>query len=56
MGSAASRQRAVNQLLTAAADMFELACVHAVIGAERRGTSPSYAELCPSAFCLRSLT
>jgi L-aminopeptidase/D-esterase-like protein len=56
MGSAASRQRAVNQLLTAAADMFELACVHAVIGAERRGTSPSYAELCPSAFRLRSLT
>ncbi len=51
-----SRQRAVNQLLTAAADTFELACVHAVIAAERRGTMPSYSELCPSAFRLRSLT
>ena len=51
-----SRQRAVNQLLTAAADTFEIACVHAVLAARRRGTSPSYAELCPSAFRLRSLT
>ena len=45
-------QRAVNQLLTAAADTFELACVHAVIAAERRGTLASYADLCPSAFRL----
>ncbi len=52
----ASRQRAVNLLLTAAADTFELACVHAVIAAHRRGALASYAELCPSAFHLRSLT
>ena len=52
MRSPASRQRAVNQLLTAAADTFELACVHAVIAAERRGALASYADLCPSAFRL----
>ncbi len=51
-----SRQRAVNQLLRAAADTFETACVHAVLAAERCGTSASYAELCPSAFRVRSLT
>jgi L-aminopeptidase/D-esterase-like protein len=56
MRSTASRQRAVNQLLTAAADMFEIACAHAVIAAERRGDLPSYADLCPSAFHVRSLT
>jgi L-aminopeptidase/D-esterase-like protein len=56
MRSAVSRQRAVNQLLTAAADTFATACAHAVIVAERRGTLPSYAELCPSAFRIRSLT
>ncbi len=50
MRSAVSRQRAVNQLLTAAADTFEIACAHAVIAARRRGTAPSYVELCPSAF------
>lgn len=55
MRSTASRQRAVNELLTAAADTFAIACAHAVIAAERRGALPSYAELCPSAFRLRSL-
>jgi len=56
MGSTSSRQRAVNQLLTAAADTFATACAHAVIAAERRGELPSYAELCPSAFRIRSLS
>ena len=47
---------AVNELLTAAADTFEIACAHAVIAAGRLGALPSYAELCPSAFRVRSLT
>ena len=56
MRSTSSRQRAVNQLLTAAADTFATACAHAVIAAERRGELPSYADLCPSAFRIGSLT
>ena len=50
MRSPASRQRAVNQLLDAAADTFELACAHAVIAADDAARSPSYVDLCPSAF------
>jgi L-aminopeptidase/D-esterase-like protein len=49
MRSVASRQRAVNLLLTAAADTFATACTHAVVAAVRRGELASYAELCPSA-------
>ncbi len=50
MRSTGSRQLAVNMILRAGADMFALACTHAVIAAERRGDLASYAELCPSAF------
>jgi putative pantetheine hydrolase len=49
MRSTASRQRALNQIMAAGADVFATACAHAVIAAERRGALPSYGELCPSA-------
>lgn len=50
MRSAASRQRAFNQLLVAAADTFASACTHAVLAAEFIGETPTYRDLCPSMF------
>ena len=48
--SAASRQRAVNQVLAAAAQTFAAACSHAVVAATARGLTPAYRDLCPSAW------
>jgi L-aminopeptidase/D-esterase-like protein len=50
MRATASRQRAFNQLLVAAADTFSSACAHAVLAAEQRGEIPAYRDLCPSMF------
>ncbi len=50
MRSIPSRQARVNRLLTAAADAFAAACVHAVLAAEARGSAPAYRDLCPSVF------
>lgn len=50
MRSAASRQRAVNQVLVAAADTFAAACAHAVVAASARGVTPAYRDLCPTAW------
>jgi L-aminopeptidase/D-esterase-like protein len=50
MRSTPSRQSRVNQLLTAGADTFAAACVHAVVAARTRGAAPSYRDLCPSVF------
>jgi L-aminopeptidase/D-esterase-like protein len=48
MRSTESRQRFVNQVLTAAADTFAAACTHAVLAASRIGDAPAYRDLCPS--------
>ncbi|MDP9463376.1 MAG: P1 family peptidase, partial [Actinomycetota bacterium] len=45
-----SRPGAVNALLAAAADCFALACTRAVIESRSIGDTPSYGDLCPSAF------
>ena len=45
-----TRPGIVNTLLTAAADCFALACTRAVIEARSVGGTPSYADVCPSAF------
>ena len=47
VGSRASR---LNLLFAAAADVFEMACVDAVLTATSLGSAPTYRELCPSAF------
>jgi L-aminopeptidase/D-esterase-like protein len=49
MRSTASRPRAFNLLLAAAADTFASACTHAIISATGTPHAPSYLELCPSA-------
>lgn len=48
MRSSESRQRLLNQVLSAAADTFAAACTHAVIAASRVGDAPAYRDLCPS--------
>ena len=50
MRSQASRQRAVNAVLVAAADTFAAACTHAVLTATTLGTAPAYGDLCPSSW------
>jgi L-aminopeptidase/D-esterase-like protein len=50
MRTTTSRQRALNQLLVAAADTFSSACTHAVLAAEQRGECPAYRDLCPSVY------
>jgi L-aminopeptidase/D-esterase-like protein len=47
---AASRSAQLNQLFAAAADVFAIACVDAILTASSRGTATAYADLCPSAF------
>ena len=54
MRSIASRPRAFNLLLTAAADTFAAACTHAVVAATQIGDAPAYVDVCPSAFSTRS--
>ncbi len=49
MRSVASRPRAFNLLLAAAADTFASACTHAIISATGTAHAPAYLELCPSA-------
>jgi len=49
MRSIASRPRAFNLLLAAAADTFASACTHAIISATSTAHAPAYLELCPSA-------
>ncbi|NNE11304.1 MAG: P1 family peptidase [Ilumatobacter sp.] len=45
-----SRAVHLNALFAAAADVFALACADAVVTAETVGSTPSYRELCPSAW------
>jgi L-aminopeptidase/D-esterase-like protein len=45
-----SRAAQLNQLFSAAADVFEIACMDAVLSATALGSTPSYRDLCPSAF------
>ena len=47
---AGSRNGALNQLLTAAAETFSAACTHAVLAATTIGEFIAYSDLCPSAF------
>ena len=45
-----SRAAQLNAVFAAAADVFERACVDAVVTATTLGTAPCYRDLCPSAF------
>jgi L-aminopeptidase/D-esterase-like protein len=45
-----SRAAQLNAVFAAAADVFERACVDAVVTATTLGAAPCYRELCPSAF------
>jgi L-aminopeptidase/D-esterase-like protein len=49
-----TRPGIVNTLLAAAADCFALACTRAVIESRSIGGAPSYHDLCPSAFPVRT--
>lgn len=48
--AAGSRATQLNELFAAAADVFETACVDAVVTATTRGSAPSYRDLCPGAW------
>lgn len=45
-----SRASQLNELFDAAADMFQTACVDAVLTAVSLGAAPAYRDLCPSAW------
>lgn len=45
-----SRASQLNRLLAAAADVFETACIDAVLTAASSGSAMSYRDVCPSAF------
>ena len=45
-----SRASQLNRLLAAAADVFETACIDAVLTAASSGSAVSYRDVCPSAF------
>jgi L-aminopeptidase/D-esterase-like protein len=45
-----ARARAFDALLRAAAECFALACTRAVLDATGHADTPSYADLCPTAF------
>jgi L-aminopeptidase/D-esterase-like protein len=47
---AASRTASLDALFAAAADVFAIACTDAVLNARTVGASPSYRDLCPTAF------
>ena len=49
MRATSSRQRSLNLVLQAGADMFAAACVHAMLAATTIGDAAAYADLCPSA-------
>ncbi len=46
--TAATRSAELNLLLVAAAEVFALACTHAVVTARSIGDRPSYLDLCPT--------
>ena len=50
MRGVGSRASQLNLLFAMAAEVFETACVDAVLTATSFGSVPSYRELCPSAF------
>ncbi len=47
--SETSRASMLAGLLTAAAEVFAVACVDAIVHAHRLGDPPAYVELCPTA-------
>jgi L-aminopeptidase/D-esterase-like protein len=49
MRSTPSRQSALNLILGAAAEVFAVACTHAVLAAATIGDTPAYLDVCPSA-------